>query len=173
MTKNHQIFTREALELIELAHEAILVCDLESRVTFWNNGAAEMYGGTKEEAAGQITHDLLQTQFPVSREAVYGQLLTQGRWEGELIHTRRDGVQIEIASRQRMPRNESGQPQTKLEINTDITTQKQAEARLQLAMENASLGLWDWDLITNQIHYDDHWHALLGYSPDELTQRLR
>ena len=58
---------RKQAELLELAHEAILVKDLDSRVTFWNRGAAETYGWSREQAEGRSTHDLFQTRFPTSR----------------------------------------------------------------------------------------------------------
>ncbi len=51
-------------ELIELAHDAILVRDPADRILSWNQGAQQLYGWSAEEALGQITHQLLQTQFP-------------------------------------------------------------------------------------------------------------
>ncbi len=168
----------EQADLIEHAHDAILVRDLEGRIIFWNNGAVEMYGWSKEEAAGQYKHLLLKTQFPISREAMAQELMDSGRWVGELIHSRRDGVQLKVASRQMMPRDSKGRPRAVLEINIDITVQKQtqalleeSESRLRLAIENAGLGLWDWDLISNKMLYDDHWKEILGFSPDELDER--
>jgi PAS domain S-box-containing protein len=107
--------------LIELAHDAILVRDLQSRIIFWNRGAEQLYGWRAEEALGQVTHALLTTHFPVSREAVDHQLIEQGRWEGMLTHLRRDGAQIIVESRQVLVRDEAGEPQAILEINRDIT----------------------------------------------------
>ena len=57
-------------ELIELAHDAILIRDSVSRVIFWNKGAEELYGWPSQEALGRITHSLLRTRFPVSRVEV-------------------------------------------------------------------------------------------------------
>ena len=54
-------------ELIDLAHDAILVRDSVSRVIFWNKGAEELYGWSSQEALGRLTHSLLQTRFPTSR----------------------------------------------------------------------------------------------------------
>ena len=74
-------------DLIELAHDAILMRDSVSRVTFWNKGAEELYGWSSQKALGRISHTLLRTRFPGSRAEVDASLEEHGRWEGELTHT--------------------------------------------------------------------------------------
>ncbi len=80
--------------MLELAYNAIIVRDLDGRITFWNARAEELYGFTRDEALGQVTHTLLQTRFPVPFEEHMAALTTEGRWEGELTHTTKDGRQI-------------------------------------------------------------------------------
>ncbi|HEU5227531.1 MAG TPA: ATP-binding protein [Ktedonobacteraceae bacterium] len=121
-------------ELIELAHDAILVRDLDSRIVSWNQGAETLYGWTVQEAVGQLTHTLLHTQFPESREAVDLVLIEVGYWEGRIGHINRNGKQLIVESRQVLTRDITGEPLAILEINRDITEQErlaheQAEAR--------------------------------------------
>src|SRR5215813_4084680 len=75
---------RKQAELLSLAHDAILVRDVENRIIFWNQGAQNTYGWTAKEAIGRVTHELLQTRFPISQEAVDTALQERGEWEGEL-----------------------------------------------------------------------------------------
>jgi PAS domain S-box-containing protein len=119
---------REQSELLERAHDAILVRDLDSRVRFWNRGAAATYGFTAAEAVGQVTHQLLRTRFPVSLTETEEVLLREGFWEGELVHTTRSGEQVTVASRHVLHRDADGRASAILEINRDITAQKRAEA---------------------------------------------
>lgn len=124
---------RKQAALLSLAHDAILVRDLESRVAFWNPGAEDTYGWTSEEAMGHVTHELLQTRFPVSLQAADAALREQGKWAGELTHITRQGATIVVASRQSLQRDERGAPSAILEINRDITARKQAEEALRNA----------------------------------------
>jgi PAS domain S-box-containing protein len=122
---------RKQAALLSLAHDAILVRDSESRVIFWNQGAENTYGWTAEEAIGRVTHELLQTRFPVSREAVDVALQERGEWEDELTHITRKGTVIVVASRQSLRRDERGADAAILEINRDITERKRAEEEIR------------------------------------------
>ena len=114
-------------DLINLARDAILVRDPVGRVLSWNRGAEELYGWTEQEALGRVTHTLLKTRFPVDRADVDARLEGDGRWEGELVHIRRDGSVVTVESRQVLMHNDEGQPGAVLEINRDITQRRQQE----------------------------------------------
>ena len=126
---------RRQADLIELSHEAIIVRDLESRILFWNSGAEEAYGWTRAEAEGNITHSFLKPRFPVPFDEHMAELTGKGRWEGELIHTRKDGSELTVLSRQVLQRDEAGTPIGIMEINIDITERKRAEIALQASEE--------------------------------------
>ena len=121
---------QEQANLIELAHDAILMRDMDGRITFWNHGAQETYGWPAEEAIGHTTHSFLQAEFPMPMDQVQAKLLEEGQWQGEVEHTTRDGTRIVIASRQVLQRDEHNQPRAILEINRDITQRKRAEEKL-------------------------------------------
>ena len=118
---------------IDLAHDAIFIRDRDGTIRSWNRGAEQMYGWTKVEALGRISHDLLGTRFPVSLADLEDRMVRDGSWEGELIHSRRDGAQIVVASRQVLDREVRGEPTVVLEINTDVTERKRAEEALRRA----------------------------------------
>src|SRR3546814_17196952 len=60
-------------------------------------------------------------------------LMQTDRWEGVLVHARRDGPPATVASRWSLERNERGQPISILEINTEITDHVRAQEALNRA----------------------------------------
>jgi PAS domain S-box-containing protein len=125
-TRAEEMARRQA-DLIELSHDAIFVRDLESKILFWSLGAEETYGWTKAEAEGKVSHSFLKTQWPVPFDEHMTVLTREGRWEGELVHTRKDGSTLTVLSRHVLQRDKTGGPGAILEINIDITERKRAE----------------------------------------------
>ena len=66
------------------------------------------------------------------------ELARTGRWEGELVHTWRDGTPVMVASRWSLRRASPGRPTAILETNDDITERRRAEDALHQAQ--AELG---------------------------------
>ena len=146
-------------ELLDLAHDAVIVRDpAESRVTFWNREAQAIYGYGRAEALGQVTHELLATVFPESRQAVDDALAREGQWVGELRHTRKDGGVIVVSSRQALQRDADGRPIAIIELNSDITERKRAEEELahiagllERTEEISKTGGWEYDVATGEL----------------------
>lgn len=120
----------EQSALLDLAHDAIFVRNMQGRIVFWNNGAEKTYGWSKEEALGKDTGELLKAWYPMPVEAITRQVLTTGSWSGELRHLRRDGKPIIVESRWAPRKDEKGDPAGFLEINRDITEHKEADRQL-------------------------------------------
>ena len=61
---------RERANLLDLTHDTVFVRDIKDVITFWNRGAEKLYGWTKDEAIGQVSHHLTQTIFPAPFEEI-------------------------------------------------------------------------------------------------------
>jgi len=124
----------EQAQMLDLAN--VMARDLDGRIILWNKGMEKMYGWTKKEALGRISHDLLRTEFPDSHDAIQRKLVHEGGWEGELIHYHKDGQQLVVSSEWVLHTDSAGRPAAILEINNDITERKKAEQKiLQLNSE--------------------------------------
>ena len=127
-------------DLLELAHCAIFVRDLEGKITFWNHRAEEVYGWTKPEAVGNAIHAFLKVRFPVPFHEYMAMLTKEGRWEGELVQATKAGHQIIVVSRQAVQRDADGNPLAILEINLDVTEARRIEQELRQAHKMEALG---------------------------------
>ena len=131
--------------LLELAHDAIFVRDAASRITYWNSGAERTYGIPRAEALGKVSYELLHTEFPEPREDIEAKVARDGQWDGELLHTCRDGKVIVVASRWGAHRGNDGRLLGAMEVNRDVTIPRQrAEAELlrrASALERANIQL--------------------------------
>lgn len=129
--REHAGILQEQAHMLDLAH--ILIRDLDDRVIFWNRGAEALYGWSKEEALGKTTDELFRTVFPKPLDEIKAEVMREGEWQGELLHTRRDGSTIVLASHWVLHRDENGEPKAFIEVNNDITELKRVEEQREQA----------------------------------------
>jgi PAS domain S-box-containing protein len=103
---------------------------MDNRIIYWNRGAEKLYGWSAEEAKGHVTHDLLRTKLSPSPLAIDAILVVEDEWEGELIHTTRQGVEVPMSGRWSLQRDNNGVPLGILEVNRNISDRKKTEREL-------------------------------------------
>ncbi len=59
--------------------------------------------------------------------------------------------------------------QTNDELVSSIDRERESNDRFDKAMEATTDGLFDWNLITNEIYYSPRWKSMLGYKENELA----
>jgi two-component system CheB/CheR fusion protein len=167
---------RELAELAELTDLGyLLIRDEQDRITRWSEGCARLYGFTAEQAVGRVSHELLQTQFPQPCEEIQAVLRRDGCWEGELVQRRADGRAVAVATLWVLRRGAENSPPEILELNNDVTEQKQiraslrdSEQRLRAIFDNAALGIAEVDGQDRVIAANQRLCELLGYRHEEL-----
>ncbi|MBD3884078.1 response regulator [Phormidium tenue FACHB-886] len=131
---------REQATLLNIATDAILVRDLDSKILYWNKGAERLYGWRAEAAIGQSTSELLSKATSSEFEEAHERLLQQGEWYGELEQVTKGGRAIVVASHWTLVRDEHNQPKSVLMVSSDITEKKQLEAQFFRAQRMESIG---------------------------------
>jgi PAS domain S-box-containing protein len=126
---------QEQIQVLNLTHDAIVVYDMNDRITFWNQGAEELYGWSASQATGQRIHELTCTTSSIPVSQLRDEVVRNGCWEGELQRVRSDGSSLIVASRFALWRDDKGRPRAVLATNTDITARKRMEAELQRQQE--------------------------------------
>ncbi len=130
---------REQAALLDKAHDAIIVRDLDHRVRFWNRSAEQIYGWTAAEAVGRRVTELIyfdDLEFKKAATAV----VQHGGWAGELRQVRKDGGEIIVDSSWTLVRDQEGRPSSFMSINTDITEKKKLAAQFHRIQRLDSIG---------------------------------
>ena len=131
--------TREQAALLDKAQDAILVCDLDHQITYWNKSAERLYGWKAEDAIGRSARQLLYFDPGIMDHAMTA-LLAEGEWVGELQQIRKDGQKLDVEGHWTLVRDEAGRPKSVLAINTDITERKKLEQQFLRAQRMESIG---------------------------------
>jgi len=118
-------------QLLELANDSIVVCTLDGDITYWNKGAEHLYGWSRSEAIGQNIQNLLQSKFEKQMEDTKEDFFRNGYWEGEIVHTKKNGNKVTVLSRWTLQRDDRNAPIAFSEINRDITELKRKEQELR------------------------------------------
>ncbi|MGB7444438.1 MAG: PAS domain S-box protein [Coleofasciculaceae cyanobacterium] len=162
-------------QLLNLANDAIIITKPDDTIDYWNQGAANLYGFSAEEALGQTCQSLLKTEFPQSLREVKARLLEEGYWPGELIQSKRNGKKIDISSRWTLQRDQEGNPSAILKVNHNITIRKRtenalrfSEAKLRRLVDANIIGIIFCDLSGNITEANDAFLQMVGYSRAEL-----
>jgi PAS domain S-box-containing protein len=162
---------REQATLLDIAHDAIYVRDLDGHITYWNKGAERAYGWTADEAIGRRVVDLLCIG-PFEQRQAEASLLIDGEWHGEVVKRTKSKGDVVMAVRWTVVRNEHGQPTSVLAINTDITLQKRAidtvraaDERMRFVLEAAGVGIWELDFRTGVLQWSEILEAQHGLGP--------
>src|SRR5579883_1571761 len=131
---------REQAALLDKAHDAIIVHDLSWRVQYWNKSAELLYGWSFEEIKnGDLKTEVLKGTAPPLMDALQI-ALAKGEWLGELKQISKTGKKFIVHSRWTLVRDNAGNPQSVLVINTDMTEQKQLEAQFLRTQRMESIG---------------------------------
>jgi PAS domain S-box-containing protein len=162
LNRSAEVALERQAGLLDGTHDTIFVRDMNDVITYWNRGAEDLYGWKREEALGRVTHDLLQTKFPTGLDEIRADMFAVGRWEGELVHRKRDGTRVIVASRWSLQLDEAGRPVGILETNNDITQRKQVEHQLRQSeqrhrniFQTAGVSIWEEDFSRVKDAIDD------------------
>jgi PAS domain S-box-containing protein len=162
--------------LLDHAYDAVAVRRASGNILYWNRGAERTYGWSAAEAVGQSCHSLLRTQFPKPLAAIEATLTEHGVWEGQLVHTHKDGSQITVDSRWAL--DAAGGEQVVLEISRDVTLRlaaeesaRRRERQLRFVTDSAPVLIAHCDLEHRFKFVNRPYAARFGLEPADLIGR--
>jgi PAS domain S-box-containing protein len=117
---------------METTTEPIYITDLKNRITFVNQAFQKTYGYVESEVLGK-TPEIISS--PKNSLSTIAEVLAQtllGDWRGELVHRRKDGVEIPIFLSTSQIKDQRGQIVGLMRLAQDITERRHAEHLLRL-----------------------------------------
>jgi len=143
------------------------------KIIFVNPAFTQMTGYTASEAIGKAPRIL---QGPRTDKTVLRRLrqnLEHGEsFAGEAINYRKDGTEFDLEWQVAPIRDTGGKITHFVATQHDISERKQvenalraSEERMHLATEATAVGIWEWNVITNQIRWDAQMFRIYGITP--------
>jgi PAS domain S-box-containing protein len=131
---------REQANLLDLTDDVICVRDLDGRILYWNKGAERLLGWTAAEVTGQPIEAAVLAENPWFDQNCVKHAIEHGSWNGELKRRTQAEKTLVVQSRWTLLKDGSGQPQSILVVETDITERKNIEAQFLRAQRLESIG---------------------------------
>ena len=169
--------TRFHARLLNTIGHAVIATDLQDRVIYWNNAAAQLCGWSKEEATGRRLKELAACEaLWTQAEEIRSELQSGRACSGEFVVRRKDGATISVIGAATPLLDEEGGPVGMVGVWMDVTERKRAEEALGKSEERfRALTQNSSDIIT-LLGTDGtaHYHSpsiehILGYQPEELV----
>lgn len=162
--------------ILQYLYDAVIVTDLEFRITSWNLAAERIYGYNAKEVIGKSAMTILRTvQNDSTRENRIIELQTNGIWQGEVFQYTKRSERLTILSAVSFLKDKSGQTIGIIAINRDITEENKikeelvdSEERFRMSFDNAGVGVCILDLNGKFLRVNKKIRSMLGYEEFEL-----
>ncbi len=148
------------------------------RIRLWNKAAESIFGIAREEMVGRNAHDYWPKEQADLYQSVDQKVMKEGVFQdiAEEPSNPHGGNSVFLRTRKMPLFDRNGKPTLLLAICEDITARNRSEAalreaqrRLEFTLQGADVGLWDWNLVTNEVVFSEEWKSQLGYHGDEIA----
>jgi PAS domain S-box-containing protein len=155
--------------------------DVVAGKIYWDARLCEIYGVQPEQFNGAPHEVWNNLVHPDDREQILDNIRVAAESADVLYNEyriiRTDGKVRHIQAHGHLRRNAAGQLIRATGMDRDVTAEKEmqealrlAEERWQLAVTSTNDGVWDWNLVSGSIFFDQRYAEILGYPMEELSQ---
>lgn len=176
IAERQRVETKNALlaTAVEHAGDAIYVSDFDANLEYANPASEKITGYTQAEVLGKTPASLFRSGHHSEEfyQAIFNTLASGQVWRGQMIAKRKDNSLCYQEATISPVRDRTGKFTNVVAVKRDVTlalqSQKalqESEERLRLALDGASIGTWDWNLLTGKIIWSANHEAHFGFAP--------
>jgi PAS domain S-box-containing protein len=161
-------------QLIELASDGIFIADLDGRYREVNDVGVAMLGYSREEILGKTILDLIPADDEPRLRQDRERFLHGGTAVGEWRLLKKDGtyLPVEVSAKILPDGRWQGIVRDISERRRADAALRQAQERLELALEGADLATWDWNVTTGEVVFNSRWAEMRAFRPDEIAPNV-
>jgi PAS domain S-box-containing protein len=135
------------------------------RVTAANPAMCEQMGAPRDKLLGTAPCERWADNPQLWRTKMR-ELYDNGRMRQHVRAPRSDGTWMDVEGSYVCLYDDQGRVTGHFGTQRDVTDMRKLNERLELVTLGGDIGIWDQDLVTNAIYYDERWIRKLGYSPE-------
>jgi PAS domain S-box-containing protein len=153
--------------------------DMNGAIREFNSCFRDMLGYSEEELLKMTYRDITPEHWHGYEERIIENQVIPYGYSGvfEKEYRKKDGTVFPIELRISLIRNEHGKPDGMWGVIRDISERKRSENELEkmidrfnLATRSGNMGVWEWDILTNQMIWDDKMLELYGVERDKFYE---
>jgi diguanylate cyclase (GGDEF)-like protein/PAS domain S-box-containing protein len=156
--------------IIRSMAECLIVVGADGKIRTINEATLGLLGYDENDLVGQPASVVAGDDLPMSMRTISAT---------ERIWRRRDGKPIPVLFSSAALRRSGAAEEGMVWIAQDITDQKRvreeliaARERYALAVAGANDGIWDWNVVEDEVYYSPRWKRMLGYDDHDLPGRI-
>jgi diguanylate cyclase (GGDEF)-like protein/PAS domain S-box-containing protein len=136
----------------------------------FNRAWESFFGRTRDETQGKTVDSLFDPELAkFHREWDQALYAGTGPAAGEVTVPTADGSARQVVYYKSLYNGEDESEGGIIGVINDITDLRNVQRRLDLALENSAIALWDWDIANDKITFSETWATFMGVQPAQLT----
>ncbi len=159
----------------------VVITDAKGRLEWINEGFTRITGYTLDECKGKKPGDFLQGKDTDQRtvDVMRTGINSQSGFNVEILNYRKNGTSYWVSIETKPIHDDSNALTGFMAVEADITERveadraiKESQERWDLALEGSRDGVWDWNLLTNEVFFSANWAHMFGYEREEVSNRF-
>jgi PAS domain S-box-containing protein len=181
LKKSHEIYT----ELVRNAQSMIFKMDTDGKFTFVNEFALNFFGYKEEEIIGKTPIETITPHIESSGRNL--DLMVEKIYEDPdkfainlNENIKKNGERVWVEWHNKALFDKKGRRTGHIAIGVDVTKRiraqedlKASQDKLNIALENGNIGVWEWDLKTDEVIWDERMEKMFGLKPGSFEKTYK